>query len=473
MELQPILDLEKERGGADAGRAPAYTIPAEAFAENVCASDLLEAAFAAHPWVEIPRLRFPVLLNRPIVLKSGARLTVHPETVLHMQPGCGGCMLRNADVFDGRRRPYPEEKNDHDMLVEGGIWEYARSGVSPFDLSPEMRVFGQSRETFVDGEGRRTNLAGSEGEGGAFLGVFLFSNASRFTVRRLVIRDCDFYGILIAGCDHFVIEDIDFDHNRMDGVHVNGPSGWGLIQRMKGKTGDDFVALNAWDWDQSAISYGEIHHILIQDVNCSGDEIRLLPGRKTYADGRQTECPIYDCLYRRVHNAYCVKLYQQPNCANEIVGKLDKSDIPGEIRDVVFQDVELDALTSTGLGEVAVTALFDVCADCRHLVFDNIRIGVGEEEFRAAGMRLVEVGAKSSTWKRGYTDPEKWVELFDTELVCTADDLVFRHIAFAGKECRDPATLVGARVLTPNPDYPRTTPRGGHGKGILGRVTIE
>lgn len=472
MELQPILDLERETGGAKAGAGEAYAVPASAFTENACASDTLEAALAAHDWVEIPYVPFPLLLDRPILLRSGVRLTVHPETVLRMMDGCGGCMVRNEHVFDGRQQPCPEEKNDHDMLVEGGVWEYAGSGMSPKDPSPEIQSIGLHREVLIDGEGRETNVAGSEGGGGALLGVFLFVNARNFTVRRLTVRRCDFYGILVAGGDHFVIEDIEFDRNKMDGVHVNGPSSYGLIQRMKGKTGDDFVALNAWDWALSAISFGAIHHILVQDIDCTGDEIRLLPGRKTYKDGRKTECPIHDCLYRRVHNAYCAKLYQQPNCMNDLNGENDKSDIPGEIRGVLFQDVALDALQSTGLGEVSVSALFEICADCTDITFENIRVGVTKEEFRAAGMRLVEVGTKSSTWKRGHKDPKMWAELFDVDLVCTADDLTFRNVTFAGVPCREKDVLVGAHALTVNPDYPNTTPKGGTGKGILGKITI-
>ena len=473
MDLQPILALEQEQGGALAGQGAAYTIDAAAFKEGECASDVISAALKEQDYVIIPKVDFVLMLNRSIALASGKRLSVHPETTLQLMPGCGGCMVRNENIFDGRHVACPEEKNDHDILVEGGIWQFAGSHASPYEESEVILEVDKSATKLFDADGNETNVAGSEGEGGAFLGVFFFCNARNFTIRKATVRRCNFYAVLVAGGSHFVIEDMFYDHNKMDGVHVNGPSSYGLIQRLQGKCGDDFVALNAWDWKDSAVSFGAIHHMLIQDLDCAGDELRLLPGRKTYIDGKQSECPISDCFYRRVHNAYCVKMYQQPNCMNDLTGIIDKSDIAGEISRVWFQDVGLDALTGTGLGEVKVEALFEIIADCEDITYENIRIGLTEEEFVKAGMRLVEVGPKSSTWKRGFTDPKMWAELFDTSLNVHANNLTFKNITFKGEKSVNPETIIGCHSLTVNEDYPNTTPKGGTGKGSLGTVVIE
>ena len=111
-------------GGKNSCSTP-VAIPAEAFKEGVCASETIADALASSFAVEIPKLPFPVLLDRPIVLSSGQRLSVHPETVIHLMDGCGGIMVRNANPADGRFHPLPSERLDHDMLVEGGIWEFA------------------------------------------------------------------------------------------------------------------------------------------------------------------------------------------------------------------------------------------------------------------------------------------------------------------------------------------------------------
>ena len=133
----------------------------------------------------------------------------------------------------------------------------------------------------------------------------------------------------------------------------------------------------------------------------------------------------------------------------------------------------LDALTGTGLGEVKVEALFEIIADCEDITYENIRIGLDEESFRNAGMRLVEVGPKSSTWKRGFTDPKMWAELFDTSLNVHANNLTFKNITFAGQKSVNRETIIGCHSLTVNNDYPNTTPKGGTGTGSLGTVVIE
>ena len=47
-----------------------------------------------------------------------------------------------------------------------------------------------------------------------------------------------------------------------DGVHVNGPASFGEIHDLKGlDMGDDMIAINAWDWDVSAITYGTVEYI--------------------------------------------------------------------------------------------------------------------------------------------------------------------------------------------------------------------
>ena len=449
----------------------AYEVSAKEL-ESVCASDLLEQILSEYDRVALPKLTKPVVLNRPIVLKSGKHLTVHPETVVRLQEGCGGCMVRNEHPFDGRFVPFPEKCQDHDISVEGGIWELGDMGVSPYDNNAAMQALGESNFSLVDGNGNKTDAAGHAGGHGMLLGVFFFSNVERFSARNAVIRKCNFYGILIAGGHHFQIENITFDDNYKDGVHINGPSSYGTVRNVSGTTGDDLLALNAWDWCRSAASFGAIHHIEAENLSCDGREFRLLPGRKTYEDGTQVECPIYDCTFNNMSGLYLYKMYQQPNCTNDLTGEQDKSDIPGVIERISFDNIQVAQLGGIGLGEVSVDAIFEICADCRDIHFRNICLDMTKEEFVRSGMKLVKVGPKSSTWKRGYTDPAYWCELFDTELVCTAEDICFQNICFSDGTCTEESILIGTTKLTPNPDYPNTTPKGGNGYGIVNKITI-
>ena len=93
-------------------------------------------------------------------------------------------------------------------------------------------------------------------------------------------------------------------------------------------------------------------------------------------------------------------------------------------------------------------------------------------KFREKGMSVAIIGPKSSTWTQGYSDPAEWTELFEPDLICTADGIAFRNIVFAGEVCTDRGTLIREQRLTVNPDYPRTIPRGGTGYGVVEGVKI-
>lgn len=461
MNQQPLV--EKDQVGARPVAAEAFEIPKEAFTADSCGSDVIAQALEEYDHVVVPKLLFPIYLDRPVVLSSGKWLTVHPETVVRMMDCCGGCMVRNEHVIDGRFGPFPSEYEDHDILVEGGIWEQAKYGYSPADDHPAMRSFATQR---YDG-------AAPANARNVLLGVFLFSNVKNFTVRDIVVRECEFYGVLVAGGSYFILENIVFQNHFKDGLHVNGPSSYGYIRNISGETGDDLIALNAWDWATSAVSFGGIDHIDIQDVACDHREVRLLPGRKTFLTGSKVDCPITDCRFQNIKGVYCFKMYQQPYYLNDLREFKDRSEIAGVMKNIVFSDISLGVLTEKGLGEIKIEAVFEICSDCDNITLDKITLDMPLQDVLDENVKLVKIGPKSSTFKQGQTDTSKWCELFDTDLICTVDHLRLRDVSFAGVPCCDIAALVATVHLTPNPDYPNTTPKGGTGYGILNTVTVE
>lgn len=422
------------------------------FAASPDHAALIETLLHEHQSVSIPALESPIELSRPIRLSGGMHLRIHERTILRMQEGCGGCMVRNENVASGMYGPAESPVLDTDITIEGGQWENAPRAASKNDPSPVIQEFG------------KTNI---------LLGMIFFCHAERVTARNITIRKSDMYGILIADCRDFLIENIVFDDHRKDGVHVNGPASHGLIQHMAGKCGDDFVALNAWDWDTSSVSFGPIEDITAAHIACEHDEMRLLPGRKTYLDGRKLNCPVQNCIFRDISGAYNFKMYQQPNCHNLKRARKDFSDIAGLIKDVVFDDIRLDSLTADGLAEVRLDAIFEMGADCENITFSNLSLGFSMDDFRKQGMSVAVIGPKSSTWTRGYTDPSEWTELFDPDLIVTAEKIAFANVRFGGVPCTEQNLLIRKQHLTPNPDYPNSTPKGGTGYGIIKGISVD
>ena len=82
---------------------------------------------------------------------------------------------------------------------------------------------------------------------------------------------------------------------------------------------------------------------------------------------------------------------------------------------------------------------------------------------------LLAVGPLSVTYKRGGpAAPEKWVEIFSPDLDCTVRNLKVTGVRTEGSPADLPFDqAVKVIVQKPNADYPKTTPKGGSGKGIL------
>ncbi len=203
-------------------------------------SDVIERCLTEHGYAYVPKISTPIYIDRPIVLRSGNRLIVHPETEIRLKVGTvGTCMVRNSQVVLSQDRPVQMCRGaDEDILVEGGIW-------------CDQNNDGRGRGGEYDPKG---SVPGS-------IGMFLFQDISRVVVRNVIFRDCSAFAVQIGNASDYIFEGITFDETA-DGIHVDGPSQRGIIRHIHGKTNDDAVALNAWDWHIGSITFGSITDVL-------------------------------------------------------------------------------------------------------------------------------------------------------------------------------------------------------------------
>jgi hypothetical protein len=127
-------------------------------------------------------------------------------------------------------------------MIEGGIWS-------------DQKNEGRGRGGAYDPQ---DSMPGSHG-------MFLLHNVTGISVRNVTFRDCSGYAVQLGNATDFVIENILFDETA-DGIHIEGPSAHGIIRHISGKTNDDAIALNAWDWDDSSLTFGPITDILVEDI---------------------------------------------------------------------------------------------------------------------------------------------------------------------------------------------------------------
>jgi hypothetical protein len=362
----------------------------------------------------------------------------YADAEIRLKPGTNTCMVRNDHIVGFADKTVPEDtKSDADITIEGGIWTTLANGAK--DNNGNQR--GASSKT--------DPMPGTHG-------VILLHNVRRATVRNVMVRQSRAFAVHLANVREFTVDGVTLDRHGRDGVHVNAPASQGLIRRVSGVSHDDTVALNAWEWKNYAPSFGAIHHIVIEDVRgapdgiSSANSIRLLPGVKRFSDGTTLDCPIHDITLRDITDIRDFKLYDQPNL--ELGRDNDASVGIGALKNLVFEK-----LTFNRPGSIQIHANTD------GLTVRDVRLNFP----LPADYHLIELGPKSMTYKRKPDDSATWTEIFSPDLDCTVRNLTVSGVRIRGSHTDLPIDQVVKVIeMTPNPDYPKTTPKGGTGKGI-------
>ncbi len=398
-----------------------------------------QADLDADGQLHIPARDKPYYLDAPLVMKSGQKLIADPQAEIRLKPGTNTCMVRNEHVVGFADRPVPAETNpDTGITIEGGIWTTLANGAK-------------------DNNGNERGHSARENPVFGTHGVILLQNVRRVSVKNVTIRQSRPFGVHLANAHEFSVENITLEQQRRDGVHVNGPASDGHICGVHGDSHDDNVALNAWEWKNYAPSYGSIERIVIEDVTGSAEglqaanSIRLLPGVKRFSDGTTLNCGIDDITLRDITDIRDFKLYDQPNL--ELGRDNDASAGIGTLKNIVFEN-----LTFTRPGSIQV-----------HANTDGLHVSKVKLLFPPpANYHLIELGPKSMTYKSGGpAAPEKWTEIFSPDLDCTVRNLSVAGVRLRGSEQDLPLEQVVQVIQQKlNADYPKTTPRGGTGKGI-------
>lgn len=407
----------------------------------------IQACLDQHASVFLPASEEPYYLDGPVVMKSGQRLIADRHAEIRLRPGVNTCLVRNEHVVSGRSQALPTDlQPDTDLQIEGGIWSTLATSRTQSNGNTHAR------------SDKGNTVPGCHG-------MFLLSNVRRVRVRNLVIREGRAFGLHLSAISDFLVENLRFEHHGRDGVHVNGPASYGVIRNIRGVTHDDLVALNAWDWLDSTPTFGPIHHVLVEDVTGAplaegaADAIRLLPGVKHFPAVGTLDCPVSDCVLCDITDIREYKLYDQPNL--ELGRDKDFSEPVGTLR-----NLHLERLVFNRPGVI------NVAATTEGLTVENLEFRFDLNHPANAAYHPVEIGPMSMTWRSRADDPSTWVEVFSPDRDVTVRGL---HVANArmvldGKTTpvADPlARLVLVRDMHLNPDYPKTTPRGGKGKAYL------
>jgi acetyl esterase/lipase len=433
-DFQPLVRTETwtEKWPDASGKAEASNVTSEVWTQA------MQATLDAQGTLHIPAQEKPYYLDGPLVLKSGQKLSADPTAEIRLKPGSNTCMVRNEHVVGFADQPVPEDTQpDTGIIIEGGIWT--------------------TLNLVKDANGNQRGHSAKQNPVPGTHGVILLHNVRGVTVRNVTVRQSKAFAIHLGNIRDFTVDGLTLDQHGRDGVHVDGPASDGIIRDVSGDSHDDPVSLTAWDWRQYNVTFGPIHHLTIEHIvgahegKHGTDAIRLLPGVKRFSDGTMLDCPIHDITMRGITDIRDFKLYDQPNL--EVGRDNDFSVGIGTLKNIVFEN-----LTFNRPGSIQVHANAD------GLTIREVKLLFAP----ATDYRLLELGPKSMTYKGAPgTDPSRWTEIFSPDLDCTV-----RNVSITGVRTKDSPTdlpidqVVKVIEQKPNPDYPKTTPKGGTGKGI-------
>ena len=117
--------------------------------------------------------------------------------------------------------------------------------------------------------------------------------------------------------------------------------------------------------------------------------------------------------------------------------------------------------------KIHVLSLVAACAIC----FSTAGPAARAESERP---KLVEIGPMSQTYKFDADNPATWVELFSPDRDITVRGFSLTDVRVKTGDAVKPLQHAEDRLVRiadqePNPNYPKTTPRGGTGKAIFVR----
>ena len=301
----------------------------------------LKMALSEHSVVAFPKGDYK--FSETIRLGSGRRLEADKEATIGHAPTFDGVLVRN-------------ELGAKNIQISGGIW---------YDHPRDRAKYGDYRNTVGDNSQ-----------------MFRFLNATDVTFRDLCVSNAPTFSFQAGGVTNLLVENIRVVNGGADGIHLNGWMKNVLVRNVRGDTGDDIVALNAWDWPKSTECYGPSEDVTIEDVQGSYGAIRLLPGKiRKDAQSAWLDCAIRRVVIRNCRGLAAVKAsFQGVHSPNQVMGSLS---------DILFENLEVDLTRSYteptteaekpgGRGHFAA---FEFGSDAERVKFRNVTVNFHADKY--------------------------------------------------------------------------------------------
>ncbi len=387
-------------------------------------TDAFQAALWENEIVRIPASEVPYYIDRPVIVPSDRRIEAEDGAVIRLKKGVRTLMLRNEHIADGTHAPIRSAEKDCNIAVVGGRWEESLTGRA-----------GYGRTGMTD-------------DGRSFYGVstcMFFNNMKGLTLEGMTFAHTGGFAVQTGDIENVFIRDIVFEECYADGLHLNGNAENVWVKDVRGQCGDDLVALNAYDWQNSSVDFGPMKTVVCENLELSASSpykaMRIQPGLYYYGDGSSVDCALYGLIVKNVRGIRTFKLYYQTPAYRIADGEPEKG-APGSGDWLFFEDIAVDlASPIDGFREYLESdpvrgafAAFEVGANIGHLFFDDIDLTLHRERFPES--YLLCVGPKSCVVDGGKR------EVFDPYVSCTVGCVLTGRIRVNGTEIEDAAPYI-------------------------------
>ena len=371
-------------------------------------SDAFQAAINENECIVIPASDEPYYIDKTITVPSNRCIEALDGAVIRLKKGTKTLLLRNENNEDGTHIRETFQTPDTNICIIGGRWE------EEFDV---RAGYGQSG--MYDAER-------------SYYGVstcMFFNNAKNLILKNLVFSCTGGFAIQMGNAKNIVIEDIKFEKCFADGLHINGNTENVFIKNVRGQVGDDLVALNMYDWQNSSVNFGPIKTVWCEALELDAESkykaLRIEPGTYYYDDGSAVNCSLNDAVFRDVKGINTFKLYFQTPRYN-----VDEEREPGDTGtgdNIFFENITInlnepidklkDYVESNPI--TGSIACFEVGANIGNLFFENINVTLHRDKYPMSFFLCV--GPKSIR--------DGKMEIFDPEINSTVENVYLKNIS--------------------------------------------
>ena len=371
----------------------------------------LQAAVSEHEIVVIPASDKPYYIDKSVRIPSNRHIIAQDGAKIRLTDTTRVLMVRNESTADGTHAPIKGNK-DTNITIEGGLWE---------DWCEHRMGYGAS---------------GMYDEERSFFGVstyMLFNNIENLTLKNMTFKRCGGFAVQLGDAKNVIIENIRFIECFADGIHINGNTENIYVKDVRGEVGDDLVALNMYDWQNSSVNFGPCNNVICEDLELSESShykaIRIETGIYTYSDGSRIDCSLSNAILRRIKNIKTFKLYCQTPPYG--IGEQPENADVGSGDNIFLEDIKIDLdspidpldeyMTSHPIkGSIAG---FELGLNVKSLYIRNIDITLHRDKYPMS--YLACIGPKSSRLKDGR-------EIFDPYFTSVAENVYFEGITING-----------------------------------------